>query len=163
MKENYLGVNVSPLTYEEIIKEIQSRIEQKKQSTIIAVNPEKVMAAQKNEELKQLINNSTFQIADGVGILLASKLKKGRIRSRVTGVDMMARLLKFAADEKKPIYLYGAKQEVVELATNNMLRDYPGLQIAGTTNGYEKDEEALVQRINESGAELLFVALGSPK
>ena len=74
------------------------------------------MTAQKDPEVKELINNSTFQIADGVGILLASKLKKGNINSRVTGVDMMARLLKFAADDKHPIYLYGAKKEVVEKA-----------------------------------------------
>ena len=75
MKESYLSVKVSPLTYEEIITQLKKRIYEKKQSTIIAVNPEKVMAAQKDSEVKELINNSTFQIADGVGILLASKLK----------------------------------------------------------------------------------------
>jgi len=123
MKESYLGVHVSPLTYEGIVTEIKSRLSQGQQSTIIAVNPEKVMAAEKDPEVKNLINNSTFQIADGVGILLASKLKKGNIQSRVTGVDMMARLLKFAADDNHPIYLYGAKKEVVELAATNIKRD----------------------------------------
>lgn len=132
-------------------------------STIIAVNPEKVMTAQKDPQVKELINGSTFQIADGVGILLASKLKKGNITSRVTGVDMMARLLKFAAEEKHPIYLYGAKKEVIDLAAANIARDYPGIEIAGLTDGYEQDEEALIQRINDSGAKIIFVALGSPK
>ena len=94
LKESYLGVHVSPLTYKGIIKEIKERISRGDKSTIIAVNPEKVITAQKNPEIKELINGSTFQIADGVGILLASKLKKGNINARVTGVDMMARLLK---------------------------------------------------------------------
>ena len=156
MKESYLGVHVSPLTYEGIIKEIKERISRGDKSTIIAVNPEKVITAQKNPEIKELINGSTFQIADGVGILLASKLKKGNINARVTGVDMMARLLKFAAEEKHPIYLYGAKREVIDLAATNITRDNPGLQIAGLTDGYEQDEEALIQRINDSGAKIIF-------
>lgn len=163
MKETYLGVHVSPLTYEGIISEIKTRMEANLQSTIIAVNPEKVMTAQKNPEVKSLINGSTFQIADGVGILLASKLKKGAITSRVTGVDMMARLLKFAADEQHPVYLYGAKKEVVQQAATNIQQQHPTIRIAGTTDGYEQDEEALIQRINESGAKIIFVALGSPK
>lgn len=163
MKESYLGVLVSPLTYEGIIKEISKRMIKNEQSTIIAVNPEKVITAQKDPKVKALINQSTFQIADGVGILLASKLQKGKITSRVTGVDMMARLLKFAQDDHHPIYMYGAKREVIELAAKNIERDYPGIQIAGMTDGYEQDEEALIQRINESGAKMIFVALGSPK
>lgn len=76
MKESYLGVTVSPLTYEGIIEEIRSRMSRHEQSTIIAVNPEKVMTAQKDPQVRDLINEATFQIADGVGILLASKLKK---------------------------------------------------------------------------------------
>ena len=132
MKETYLGVHVSPLTYEGIVTEIKARMAQGDKSTIIAVNPEKVMAAQKNPEVKDLINDSTFQIADGVGILLASKLKKGNIQSRVTGVDMMARLLKFAAEEKHPIYLYGAKRKSSNLLQTNITRDNPGIEIAGT-------------------------------
>ena len=163
MKETYLGVSVSPLTYEGIITDLRIRMAAKEQSTIIAVNPEKIMTAQKNPQVKELINGSTFQIADGIGILLASKLKKGTITSRVTGVDMMARLLKFATTDNHAVYLYGAKKEVIDLAAEKITHDNPGIRIVGTTDGYETDEEALVARIHASGAELLFVALGSPK
>lgn len=163
MKETYLGVDVSPLTYEGIIDELRKRMTRGEQSTIIAVNPEKVMTAQNNATLKRLINESTFQIADGIGIILASKLKGGHITERVTGVDMMARLLAFAKDEQHPIYMYGAKKEVLELAKANIERDYPGIQIAGSTDGYEQDEERLIRDIQTSGAKILFVALGSPK
>ncbi|MFC4410009.1 WecB/TagA/CpsF family glycosyltransferase [Chungangia koreensis] len=163
MKETYLGVDVSPLTYEGILTELRKRMANHQQSTIIAVNPEKVMTAQKDPQVKELINNSTFQIADGVGILLASKLQKGSIQSRVTGVDMMERLLKFAAEENHPVYFYGAKEEVVTKAISKIKDNFPSIKVAGYTNGYEKDEAALVQRIKDSGAEIIFVALGSPK
>lgn len=162
-KENYLGVNVSPLNYEEIIADLRARMEAGLQSTIIAVNPEKVMAAEKNEELRQLINSSTYQIPDGVGILLASKMKGGKISSRVTGVDMMDRLIRFAAEENHKVFLYGAKEEVVTTAKQKLEEKYPGLHISGYENGYEKDNEKIINHINASGAELLFVAMGSPK
>lgn len=161
-KESFLGVDVSPLTYDQIINELQNRIERKEQSTIIAVNPEKVMTAQKNEQLKRLINHSTFQIPDGIGIVLASKLRKGQVKDRVTGVDMMERLLQFSEEQKHPVFLYGAKSDVVQQAADNIQKKYPGIQIAGVMDGYEKDEEKIIQAIQASGARLLFVALGSP-
>lgn len=163
MKEKYLGVNVSPLSYEGIINDLRERIDGGKQSTIIAVNPEKVMSAQRDPEVKELINASTYQIADGVGILLAAKIKGGGITSRVTGVDMMARLLQFAESDGHSVYFYGAKEEVVAKAIANIQAQHPNIRVAGYTNGYEKDEAALVARIHQSGAKILFVALGSPK
>ncbi|MGE6368827.1 WecB/TagA/CpsF family glycosyltransferase [Planococcus kocurii] len=163
MKESYLGVNVSPLSYEGIIEDLRQRILNGDQSTIIAVNPEKVIAAERDPQLKQLINSSTYQIADGIGILLAAKIKGGNITSRVTGVDMMAKLLEFATAEKLPVYFYGAQEEVVTKAISSIQETNPGILVAGYTNGFEKDEDALVERINTSGAKLIFVALGSPK
>jgi N-acetylglucosaminyldiphosphoundecaprenol N-acetyl-beta-D-mannosaminyltransferase len=162
-KEQYLGVSVSPLTYEEIIDDIQKRIAAGKTSTVIAVNPEKVMAANRDPLVKELINESTYQIPDGIGMIIASKLKGGKIRERVTGVDMMRRLLRFAADKGYGVFLYGAKEEVVSKAKENLERQIPGLIISGYENGYVQDQEALIQKINDSKAVLLFVALGSPK
>lgn len=163
MKESYLGVDVSPLSYTGIIEDLRKRIASGQQSTIIAVNPEKVMAAQRDPQVKELINASTYQIADGVGILLAAKLKGGNITSRVTGVDMMATLLKFAEEDGHPVYFYGAKEEVVAKAISNIQETHPNIRVAGYTNGFEADEAALVSRIHQSGAKILFVALGSPK
>lgn len=163
MKETYLGVDVSLLTYEGIITDIEKRINREEQSTIIAVNPEKIITAQKNATVKKLINNATYQIADGVGVLLASKLKGGKIESRVTGVDMMATLLDFATKKQHPVFFYGAKEETVTKAIENIKRDNMGILVAGYANGYEKDEAALLQKIKESNAKILFVALGSPK
>jgi N-acetylglucosaminyldiphosphoundecaprenol N-acetyl-beta-D-mannosaminyltransferase len=162
-KEQYLGVSVSPLTYDEIIADIKKRIAAGKTSTVIAVNPEKVMAANRDPLVKELINESTYQIPDGIGMIIASKLKGGKIRERVTGVDMMGRLLRFAAEEGHGVFLYGAKEEVVSKAKENLERQIPGLNIAGYENGYVQDQAALIQKINDSKAVLLFVALGSPK
>jgi len=162
-KEEYMGVQVSPLSYEEITQKLKQRVTQGEQSTIIAVNPEKIMKSQTDETLRDLINGSTFQIPDGVGVLLASRLKGGGITSRVTGVDMMDRLLQLSADEGYRVFFYGAKEEVVTKAIENIQQRYPSIQVAGYENGYAQDQEALVQKIQESKADVMFVALGSPK
>jgi N-acetylglucosaminyldiphosphoundecaprenol N-acetyl-beta-D-mannosaminyltransferase len=162
-KEQYLGVNVSVMTYDEILDDLRSRISEGKQSTVIAVNPEKVITANKNPLVKKLINESTYQIPDGIGMILASKVKGGALKERVTGVDMMERLLRFAAEEGHGVFFYGAKEEVVSEAKRKLEECFPTLNIAGYENGYTKDNQALVDKINASGAKLLFVALGSPK
>ena len=59
--------------------------------------------------------------------------------------------------------MYGAKEEVVALAKVKIEEKYPSIQITGYSNGYTKDEDELVRKINESGAEIIFVALGSPR
>ncbi|MBE3570325.1 MAG: WecB/TagA/CpsF family glycosyltransferase, partial [Bacillales bacterium] len=61
------------------------------------------------------------------------------------------------------VFLYGAKEEVVSKAKENLERQIPGLVISGYENGYVQDQSALIQKINNSKAVLLFVALGSPK
>jgi N-acetylglucosaminyldiphosphoundecaprenol N-acetyl-beta-D-mannosaminyltransferase len=162
-KEKYLDVYVSTLNYDEILADIEKRMAAGERSTIVAVNPEKLIAANKDENVKQLINSATYQIPDGIGVVLASKLKGGRITSRVTGIDMMERLIELSAKKGYRVFLYGAKEEVVKKAKENLEAKYPGLQIVGYSNGYVNDYDSLVQKINESNADILFVALGSPR
>ncbi|NUK29805.1 WecB/TagA/CpsF family glycosyltransferase [Parageobacillus sp. VR-IP] len=162
-KEKYLDVYVSTLNYDEILADIEKRMAAGEKSTIVAVNPEKLIAASKDENVKQLINSATYQIPDGIGVVLASKLKGGRITSRVTGIDMMERLIELSAKKGYRVFLFGAKEEVVKKAKENLEAKYPGLQIVGYSNGYVNDYDSLIQKINESNADILFVALGSPR
>ncbi|MGB8460269.1 MAG: WecB/TagA/CpsF family glycosyltransferase, partial [Priestia megaterium] len=133
-----------------------------RKSFIVAINPEKIMKAQEDRELKSLLNQATYQIPDGIGVILASKLKKGRIRERVTGIDMMLKLCKEATNNGKRIFLYGAKPGIADEAKAKLEEMFPGILIVGTLNGYEKNEEVIERTINDSGAEIVFVALGSP-
>ncbi|MET3684228.1 N-acetylglucosaminyldiphosphoundecaprenol N-acetyl-beta-D-mannosaminyltransferase [Alkalibacillus flavidus] len=161
--DTYLGVRVSPLTYDDILNQVNEMIATNDQATIFAVNPEKIMTARQDDELRHLLNNATFQIPDGVGVLLASKLYNGRVKERVTGVDLSERLLGLANDKGYRVFFYGAKEAVGQKMQARLQERFPNLTIAGYQNGYDDDPDALVDRINESGADMLFVALGSPK
>ncbi|KAB2490608.1 WecB/TagA/CpsF family glycosyltransferase [Priestia filamentosa] len=162
MKENILGVDVCDQTYDQLASHLLSDIENKRKSFIVAINPEKIMKAQEDESLRNLLNAATYQIPDGVGVLIASKLKKGNIKERVTGIDMMMKLCEQAHLHGKKVFLYGAKPGIADEAKAKLEEMYPGIHIVGTLNGYEKDEKVIEETINGSGAEIIFVALGSP-
>jgi N-acetylglucosaminyldiphosphoundecaprenol N-acetyl-beta-D-mannosaminyltransferase len=162
MKENFLGVDVCNLTYEQITTSILNDIEQKKKSFIVAINPEKIMKAKEDEGLRDLLNQADYQIPDGIGVIIASKLKGGGIRERVTGIDMMLALCMTAAENGKSIFMYGAKPGVADAAAKELKKQFPSLTIAGTLNGYEKDESVIRKTINDANPDIIFVALGSP-
>lgn len=163
MKETVLGIQVNTESYDELLPKVFERIETKQKSLIVAINPEKIISAKQNPELKKLLNEAEFQIPDGIGVILASKIQKGNITSRVTGVDMMMRLCEEAAKRQKPIFLYGGKPGVADKAAEKLKQLYPGIQISGTQDGYEKDNQKVIDRINAAQPDLLFVAMGSPK
>ncbi|TKC17004.1 WecB/TagA/CpsF family glycosyltransferase [Robertmurraya kyonggiensis] len=162
-KENILGIDVSTLDYDSLVNAINEKIKSNEKMKIIAVNPEKIIMAQKDSSLKELINSSTYQIPDGIGVVLASKLSKGNIQTRVTGIGMMEKLLELANKEEYNIFLYGAKEEVVKEAKEKISETYPDLKITGYINGYCKDNNKIIDEINKSNAQILFVALGSPR
>lgn len=162
-KESFFGVDVSVLTYELLRTRIIEDIKNNLKSTIIAINPEKLMTARKNLELKKLLNSSTYKIADGVGVVIASKIKRGNIRSRVTGIDCMDMLCQLSNDKGYKIFMYGAKEEIISKAKLNLENKYPNIKIVGYINGYEKNNDLIIKKINEARPDILFVALGSPK
>ncbi|WLD92991.1 WecB/TagA/CpsF family glycosyltransferase [Alkalihalobacillus sp. AL-G] len=162
MKQEILGVSVSDLTYESLINNIDKDINENKKSFIVAVNPEKIMKAQNSPELKTLLNSATYQIPDGIGVIIASKLKKGTITNRITGIDLMMRICLYASNNKKRIFLYGAKPGVAEEAKERLEETFPGVQIVGTQHGYEADEDKVIEQINNVNPDILFVAMGSP-
>ncbi|TMN21948.1 WecB/TagA/CpsF family glycosyltransferase [Lentibacillus cibarius] len=162
-KETILNVDVSNETYDSLIRQLFHRIKEKQQAFIVAVNPEKIMKAEQNPELRDLINTADYQIPDGVGVLLASKLKGGQITNRITGIDLMMEIVREAAKQEKRIFLYGAKPGVAEAAKAQLIQDYPNLQVAGVLHGYTESNEYIIDTINQSQADILFVAMGSPR
>ena len=75
-------------------------------------------------------------------------------------MDMLCNL----ADEKKyKVFLYGAKKEVISKAKEKLIEKYKNIQIVGTIDGYEKDNDKIIREINNNKADIVFVALGSPK
>ncbi|MEK4228375.1 WecB/TagA/CpsF family glycosyltransferase [Solibacillus sp. FSL H8-0538] len=163
MKESVLGIQVNTENYDELLPKVFERIETQQKSLVVAINPEKIIKAKEDPALKTLLNNAEFQIPDGIGVILASKIQKGQITTRVTGVDMMMRLCEESATRQKPIFLYGGKPGVADKAAQKLKELYPNILISGTQDGYEKNNQNVLDKINAAKPDLLFVAMGSPK
>jgi len=160
-----LDVPVDAVDMESALEKVRDMLADDKTNIIVAVNPEKVIAAQKNPDLLSALNNATLVIPDGIGVVVAARILARRSMERVPGSDLMPAICGLAVDENKSIFLYGAKPEIVSEAADELQERYPGLKVAGTQHGYVSEDEMaqLVESINVSGADILFVGLGSPR
>ena len=144
---------------------ISQCIEQKKQIHHTVVNAGKIVALQKDEELRQSVNEADLINADGQAVIWASKILDKPLKERVAGIDLFTNLLNLAKQKNYKVYLLGAKQEVLDELLQVIDATYGKEIIAGYHHGYfsKKEEPIIVENISKSGANMLFVAMSSPK
>jgi N-acetylglucosaminyldiphosphoundecaprenol N-acetyl-beta-D-mannosaminyltransferase len=132
---------------------------------IFAVNPEKNFSVPKDPSVYDTFKSADLLIPDGIGVVIALRILYGIKLSRITGVELMHSICELSARKGYKVFIYGAREEVNKSAAERLCVLYPGLTIAGRANGYIEKEtmDNLVQQINASGAQILFLALGSPR
>jgi N-acetylglucosaminyldiphosphoundecaprenol N-acetyl-beta-D-mannosaminyltransferase len=132
---------------------------------LATVNPEFVMAAQKDGEFMRILQQAELCLPDGVGLLWASRRLGYRLPERVAGSDLVYHLASLAADHGWRLFLLGAAPGVAEEAATILQGRYPGLIVAGTYAGSPDpaENEAIVARINAGQADMLYVAYGAPR
>jgi len=160
-----LDVGVDPVTMVQTVELADRAIVTGNQTCIMAVNPEKVVAARRDLGLRRSLCAAEILIPDGIGVVIAGRRAGAAHMERVPGSELMPALCELAARRGYPVFLFGARPDTNAAACSNLRRRWPGLAIAGSHHGYIDDSEtqALIERINASGARLLFVALGSPR
>ncbi|QSR36407.1 glycosyltransferase [Marinobacterium iners] len=130
----------------------------------VVVNVAKIVNMQQDLQLDASVRECDIINIDGMGVVLGARLLGHNVPERVAGVDLFHELLAMSASKGYPVYLLGAKDEVVGETARRVQQLYPGLKLAGYHHGYFwDDEEAMVNKVRESGAQLLFVAITSPK
>lgn len=165
-KVNILGVKVSKHTIDSasdlIVKYIKDG-ERKK--CIYTPNSEIIMVGYRDKEFCDVLNRADVLLADGIGVVYASKILKNPISERAAGYDTACAALSKMAEFGMCVYLFGAKPGVAEKAGEEIVKRYPGVKIAGCADGYfdEAKEKEIIADINEKKPDLLFVCLGAPK
>ncbi len=160
-----LGVPVDDVDMKRSIEFIDALIKSdKKGQYILAVNPEKVLTLRQDGSLKRMFEGAALLIPDGIGVVLAMRWLYRLSSKRVPGAELMPNICKLSAEKGYKIFIYGANESVNRSAAEKLRQEYPGIQIAGRCHGYVADEDMdqLIQKINRSKANILFVALGSP-
>ena len=162
MKAFVLNCPIDLCNLEEASNKANDAIQNNINFQIITINPEMIMNAQKNEHFFNILSNSDLNIADGVGVKIALKLKKIN-QNQIRGVDFSRELIKLASQNNYRVAFLGAKEEVIQKAKENFLKKYPNLNFVYTRNGYFDDENKIIEEIKSANPQILLVGLGSPK
>jgi len=157
-----MGVGFFNLTLDEAAEYAYSLIDGKSHR-VVTPNSEIVYAAREDAALKRVLNESDLVVPDGIGVVLASKILRRKLKCKVAGIELGEALISKMAQTGKSLFLLGAKPGVAEDAAAMLKEKYPGLIIAGTHDGYFKEDEGVIEAINASGADVCFVCLGAPK
>ncbi|MDD5277476.1 MAG: WecB/TagA/CpsF family glycosyltransferase [Methylovulum sp.] len=160
-----MGCYIDNLSMEETLQAIGDFIKSGLPHQHVVVNVDKLVKANRDEGLRRIINECALINADGMPVVWASRLLGKPLKERVAGVDLFEALMQRSAEQGWRVYLLGATEEVVSLAKQIYEQKYPGLTIAGYRNGYWRQEEeaGVVEQIKAARADLLFVAISSPK
>ncbi len=157
------GVGFDSLNKDEAVKSALEIISQRRGGYMVTPNPEIVMESWKNPELKAAVTDADLVIPDGIGIIHAANILKTPLKERLPGIDVTASILECMARDGKSVFLLGAKPGIAEKAAEEMKKQFPGLVICGTQDGYFKDDAPIIERINEAAPDFLLVCLGAPK
>jgi N-acetylglucosaminyldiphosphoundecaprenol N-acetyl-beta-D-mannosaminyltransferase len=163
---NILGIEFSNRSLNETVELIDKKLLENRNKTfhIITANPEIALDIERDPQLKKISMEADLITADGIGIILASKLKKNPLPERVTGYELLLELLKLGNKKGLSFYFFGSSEDVNKDAVEKVLKAYPNIKFAGRHNGYFKgdDELKIVEEIETSKPDFLIVALGAP-
>lgn len=130
---------------------------------IITVNPETLMLSEKDNELKEILDSKEFSfVPDGIAVIKAARKVGISISERITGIDIAEYLLKLANKNKYSIYLYGAKEEVLESLISKIKKEYNNINIVGYSDGYVENKNKVMEEILKLKPDICMVALGIP-
>jgi N-acetylglucosaminyldiphosphoundecaprenol N-acetyl-beta-D-mannosaminyltransferase len=134
--------------------------------SVFTPNSEIVQLCIEDASLRDRINDGGLIVPDGICVIKAARILGTPLKGKVAGVDLGRRVMAFAAEEGFPVALVGGKPGVAEDAAAAMQAEYPNLNVCLTADGYFKKEgeenEAVLSRIRESGARIVFICFGAP-
>ncbi len=164
-----LGVPVDRVTMDQAVRVVEGFIAayaaDGRPRLVLTPNPEIIYAAQHDGALLEILRNADLAVPDGVGVVWAARVLGTPLPERVTGIDLLERLLALSAQRGYRVYFLGARPEVLPKAVDAARRRFPGLQVAGSHHGYftPADEQAVVDDIKKARPDLLFVGMGAPR
>nr|WP_326215578.1 WecB/TagA/CpsF family glycosyltransferase [uncultured Oscillibacter sp.] len=163
MRVDVLGVGFDNLTLDEAVARGMELVCREGTHYVVTPNPEIVEVCRENPAARDAVNGADLVLPDGVGVVKGAAMLGTPLKEKTPGIEFAAGLMGKMAQQGKSLYLLGAKPGVAELAGQRLTQRYPGLRIAGTHDGYFKEDGPVVEAIRQSGADVVFVCLGAPK
>jgi len=173
MKKNYdsiniLGVDVNIVSISDVLTEVEYAIQNGESLTFSAVNPHKLNMTSSDKDFKDTYSKFDLVAPDSTGTLLAGRFLSGGFKGeRVSGDKLAPHLFNLSEDMDISFFFLGASEDIVRKAKTKITSNNPDLNVVGVHNGYFKTEgpenDRIVNIINHSKANVIFVGMGSPK
>jgi N-acetylglucosaminyldiphosphoundecaprenol N-acetyl-beta-D-mannosaminyltransferase len=164
-RAHLFGIGIDRLDMDDTVARCEEIIESRRYVQQVSINAAKVVSIYEDTRMRAIIGRCELVNADGQSIVWASRLLGDPLPERVAGIDLMERLLELAARRQYPVFILGARPQVLARAVEVLHRRYPTLPVAGYRDGYFSagEDVAVCDEIRASGARLLFLAISSPK
>jgi len=172
MKENnqILGIPISTERPEIILEQIiKGLVGNKDFVHVLSLNPENIVLSTKDALFKRIIAEATYTINDGVGIVLASQIVNGASVPRMTGVDLMEKLINEASEKSLRVLLIGGKHNLAEELADCYNRSYPASSFKGMVGfrnvraPLKEESTGVLSIVAAMRPQMIFVAFGSPE
>lgn len=161
---NILGVSFLKTDMKNMVSRLSGHMEKKEKAFVVTANPEIVMHTLESQEYKAAIDQATYVIADGIGVVKGAQILGEVLPERVAGYDLMRNLLGTSSERPFNLYMLGAKAEVLEEAASRVKKEYPNINLVGSHHGFfDLDDESIRESIMEAKPDLILVALGLPR
>lgn len=159
------GVSIDAVTMRDVVDRVERAVDRRAPFAISVVNVAKLVNLRRDPALRESVESGDVCLADGAPIVWLARLTGRPLPERVTGVDLMFELFKLADRKRLGVFLLGAKREVLDRVTDICARDHPNMVIAGARDGYftEDEEPGVADEIRATGADIMLVAMSSPK
>lgn len=162
MSAELFGFCIDTLKFEKALNKAENLIKCGKPSQVVTINPEMFAEARKNKEFADILRNAEMVIPDGVGVKIALKIN-GIDAERIPGIDFAKKLITISAENNWSVAIIGAKEDVIQIAAENLKNEIPSLNLAYIHNGYFDDDSKIYDELKDVNSDLILVAMGSPK
>lgn len=164
-RSTLFGLDIDALTLDESVRRCMSAVADRRPIEVGVVNAAKIIRMREDRHLHDAVAGADLVLADGQSVVWASRFLGAPLPERVAGIDLFTGLLAAAERDGRSVYLLGARPEVLAATVAEVRHRHPELDIAGSRDGYFTDEQAgaVADAIRDSGADLLFLGMTSPK
>lgn len=156
-------------SYEDLMQYIDTSIQSGESNYIVTCNVDHLMKLKKDEHFRQVYSEAGSVVADGMPLVWASQILRKPLKQRVSGADMLRELGGALEERGYRMFFLGAAEGVAEKAKQQMLTEFPRLQIVGTHSpsyGFERNEEEnerIIEMIRDAKPDIVWVGVGAPK
>lgn len=167
-RHDILKIRFDFITHEIVMKTIEEWHKTGQHRYVVFTNPHSVLLCHRDEQMLQATLKADMVLPDGIGILLAARLLGYHHYGRATGPTLMLKLCDWGRKHGYRHFFYGGAEGVATKLAENLSKEFPGLNVAGTCcppfrRLTDEEDRSMVEKINSARPDIVWIGLGAPK